>query len=783
MKQNAQAQQRNSMDICAWKITLHEFGVLWCTHNMFKVALDMHYASGCLFWSDVTRLGSSIKKVCRTRPHSPGSTQLYNEQVQVILYFSCFSNLLRPNFRTLPILSIQFAIIGVKPHVIGIWVHLHNFAGNDQVVVDQLLEASLYSSKTACSRAFFQYLFYYTPQYLQSEVTMKTITDIVPLKLLHGPTLQNPDGIAVDWVGENIYWCDKGTDTIEVSRLDGRHRKVLIRNNLSEPRALALHPQKGVCNSYLYNKKAKLIFAASANFEVRGSEVRSRPLPTKFTQQLQAGEVKRILTLTCSRTIYWSDWGQHAHIGRAGMDGSQRTVIISAGLGWPNALTVVPASNELYFADAREDYIAVSDLDGKHVRVLFSRVGLDWPNALTVVPASNELYFADAREDYIAVSDLDGKHVKVLFSRVDLRWPNALTVVPASNELYFADAREDFKAVSDLDGKHVKVLFSRGNAGLGWPNALTVVPASNELYFAEAREDYIAVSDLDGKHVKVLFSKVVPASNELYFADAREDYIAVSDLDGKHVRVLFSRATVDQGWPNAFTVSKYHRQMTCSLLMRESTVLLSRILMENTSMLSRERMPWLNLHHVFALAVWEGRIYWSDWETRAIESCLRRPNQHYKETNRTLDISTGGAYECKTIVHTVHKPMDLRIFHAGRQPMIPDLMSQCYRRNCSGLCLITPAEEGKRPGIRCECPEHFVLADDGVSCLPNCTSAHFVCKTGLKCIPFWWRCDTQQSWASNPRPATPAYDWCSNLAQVIQDRLRRHMIGVAILRK
>ena len=29
-------------------------------------------------------------------------------------------------------------------------------------------------------------------------------------------SLQNPDGLAVDWIGRNLYWCDKGTDTIEV---------------------------------------------------------------------------------------------------------------------------------------------------------------------------------------------------------------------------------------------------------------------------------------------------------------------------------------------------------------------------------------------------------------------------------------------------------------------------------------------------------------------------------------------------------------------------------------
>lgn len=74
-----------------------------------------------------------------------------------------------------------------------------------------------------------------------------------------------------------------------------------------------------------------------------------------------------------SSWVYWSDWGARAHIGRAGMDGSRARVIVSERLGWPNALTVAPRAGELYFADAREDYVAVAALDGSGVRVLFSR--------------------------------------------------------------------------------------------------------------------------------------------------------------------------------------------------------------------------------------------------------------------------------------------------------------------------------------------------------------------------------------------------------------------------
>lgn len=55
----------------------------------------------------------------------------------------------------------------------------------------------------------------------------------------------NPDGIAVDWVSRNIFWTDTGTDRIEVARLDGSSRRVIISDDLEEPRAIALDPMNG----------------------------------------------------------------------------------------------------------------------------------------------------------------------------------------------------------------------------------------------------------------------------------------------------------------------------------------------------------------------------------------------------------------------------------------------------------------------------------------------------------------------------------------------------------
>ena len=58
-------------------------------------------------------------------------------------------------------------------------------------------------------------------------------------------SLLHPDGIAVDWISRNLYWTDTGTDRIEVSRLNGTSRRVLIADDLEEPRAITLDPIYG----------------------------------------------------------------------------------------------------------------------------------------------------------------------------------------------------------------------------------------------------------------------------------------------------------------------------------------------------------------------------------------------------------------------------------------------------------------------------------------------------------------------------------------------------------
>ncbi|XP_072942146.1 low-density lipoprotein receptor-related protein 4 [Epargyreus clarus] len=129
------------------------------------------------------------------------------------------------------------------------------------------------------------------------------MTDVITKRL------DTPNGLGVDWIANNLYWTDNEYKVLEVSRLDGSSRKILL-SGLTEPRSLALFPAKGF--------------------------------------------------------LYWSDWGENPNIERCALDGTQRKIIIDHDLGFPNGLTIDYKDRRLYWTDALKDRIDTSDLNGQH---------------------------------------------------------------------------------------------------------------------------------------------------------------------------------------------------------------------------------------------------------------------------------------------------------------------------------------------------------------------------------------------------------------------------------
>jgi len=64
--------------------------------------------------------------------------------------------------------------------------------------------------------------------------------------------LATAEGLAVDWVGENLYWVESNLDQIEVAKLNGSFRRTLIAGNMESPRAIALDPRLGLVFRILF---------------------------------------------------------------------------------------------------------------------------------------------------------------------------------------------------------------------------------------------------------------------------------------------------------------------------------------------------------------------------------------------------------------------------------------------------------------------------------------------------------------------------------------------------
>lgn len=58
--------------------------------------------------------------------------------------------------------------------------------------------------------------------------------------------LATAEGLAVDWIGENLYWVESNLNQIEVAKLNGSYRRTLVTSRMESPRSISLDPRDGI---------------------------------------------------------------------------------------------------------------------------------------------------------------------------------------------------------------------------------------------------------------------------------------------------------------------------------------------------------------------------------------------------------------------------------------------------------------------------------------------------------------------------------------------------------
>uniref|UniRef100_A0A8C1L2N1 Low density lipoprotein receptor-related protein 1Ab n=1 Tax=Cyprinus carpio TaxID=7962 RepID=A0A8C1L2N1_CYPCA len=323
--------------------------------------------------------------------------------------------------------------------------------------------------------------------------------------------------------------------------------------------------------------------------------------------------------------------------------------------------------------------------------------------------SDEEPFLIFANRYYLRKLDLDGSNYTLI--KQGLNNAVALDYHYAEQMIYWTDVTTQGSMIRrmNINGSNVN------------PDGLAVDWVGGNLYWCDKGRDTIEVSKLNGAYRSVLVNSGLREPRAVAL-DVRNGYLYWSDwgdvphigrigMDGTDRHIIIQDKIT---WPNGLTLDFINDRIYWADA-REDYIAFASLDGSNRHTVLTHDIP-----HIFAMTLFEEYIYWTDWETKSI-------NRAHKTlgTNKTMLIST------------LHRPMDIHIYHPSRQPEVSGHPCQEDNGGCSNLCLLSPGG-----GYKCACPTNFYLAADGKQCLSNCTASQFVCKND-KCIPFWWKCDTE----------------------------------------
>ncbi|XP_066511705.1 very low-density lipoprotein receptor-like [Hoplias malabaricus] len=162
--------------------------------------------------------------------------------------------------------------------------------------------------------------------------------------------------LAVDWIGRNMYWMDRMDRMIKAMSLNGSESVVLVENDVEELKSLTLLPQKGL--------------------------------------------------------MFWTETGDKPEIERAGMDGSDRQVLVQDSVQWPVGLAVDLLQERLYWTDEKLHCIGSAALDGGSIKLLQL---METPSPFSLAVFGDIIYWSDILRGTIqGAKKATGKEPQVL---------------------------------------------------------------------------------------------------------------------------------------------------------------------------------------------------------------------------------------------------------------------------------------------------------------------------------------------------------------------------------
>ncbi|XP_017772684.1 PREDICTED: low-density lipoprotein receptor-related protein 6 [Nicrophorus vespilloides] len=575
--------------------------------------------------------------------------------------------------------------------------------------------------------------------------------------------LISPEGLAVDWVAFNIYWADPAAHKIEVARLDGSSRRVLLWGDLNvEPHSIAIDPQEG----YMYwTEWAPLERPSSLNSIKKAAMDGSRAKILVVKTDFAIG-----LTLDYERRrIYWVE-PNTPNILSCDLNGLNKQAISNKMIFRPKGLTmfkefiywidelsvnkvdikrvnknnissitkihsfVEPISDLLVISNSKQRKVfnqcAVNNGDCSHLCLALPSANSDEKLSYTCacpthyvlqnntcLPPKSFMIYSHKNLAVRLLPDTS-ECVEAVLPIQGLRSVKAIDFDPILQFLYWVEGKTRSIKKAKAIGTHVSTVVP-SQTGVVNPVDIALDALGRLLFWSCSIQDVINVTRVDnssnaGIVVKAAGEKprlivIHPTKRLLIYTNVGvTPQIIRTRMDGSH-RIVISQssnvAALAVDIENDLVVwAQGHSIHVCNIDGDNNHV----ILKDNTSKLSQ-------------LTVHAGWLYWLD-----------------KENLQRLELKTGGS---RSIV--IEKDIDILDLISVSELDKNHSCAQMHQQRCSHLCIFNGTN------AICACPQGLALQDDKRTCtaLPDCGSEFFTCSAqapGNKdCIPSSWKCDGQ----------------------------------------
>ncbi|XP_035730371.1 vitellogenin receptor-like [Vespa mandarinia] len=198
--------------------------------------------------------------------------------------------------------------------------------------------------------------------------------------------------------------------------------------------------------------------------------------------------------------FYWTDVNRDEEaIFKSDQFGTNKTVIVTAGVRTPEDVAVDWVTGNIYFTDSSYKRIGVCDENGIYCTVVIKE-NIERPRAIVLSSKSGIMYWSDwSSNSHIAMASMDGKnHVKFVKDNID--WPNGLTIDDPNDRLYWVDAKLKIIESIRLDGRDRRTILTDL---INHPYSLAVF--ENKLYWNDWSTNTIQTCDkFTGKDWKIL---------------------------------------------------------------------------------------------------------------------------------------------------------------------------------------------------------------------------------------------------------------------------------------